>query len=396
MNFTEMKNEILNTNRADIFNKYLEIFCDQLSIPTRNICVGERWIRGRTHCDTFKVSFDDYDTAIEFPFFKKDIGVPPTEQAKSFRFNKKNIAYLYLTSDINICMSEIRLKENEICSISDFKCVKSGVYVDVISMLNIDELRPLAEILLQPIENNKRIYEITQFISDIFKELGYSGILYPSTLIKSNGKNLVCFYPNYFIFVMYSDRIYKGVLDKCGNIIPVSQMDEFKKYPDYRKEMYFLGDTPEKEEAFEYIIDKIFFEDEQEYKARKEKIIYSLINNSSGIEWVLDEFVEHFSKTHLRKEAYQFRGAYYINVGKSEIGIQDYIRSLNICQAERANIANRIIDDIFKSCDVNEKLKTKTLKIEINEVCNKYFLESDKKWDKTMKGIEVLTGKFYI
>lgn len=115
-----MQNEILNVNRSDIFNKYLKLFRDQLSIPTRNICVGEHWLRGRIHCDTFKVSFDDYDTDIEIPYFKKEIGVPPIEMTKSFRFNRENIAYLYLTSDLNTCMAEIRLKENEICSISEF------------------------------------------------------------------------------------------------------------------------------------------------------------------------------------------------------------------------------------------------------------------------------------
>lgn len=88
--------------------------------------------------------------------------------------------------------------------------------------------------------------------------------MYPSTLKRRNGLNLVCFYPDYFEFVMYSDRIYKGVPDESGNIIPLSQIDEFKRYPEYRKEMYSFGDTPEKEEAFEYIEDKICFEDEQQ------------------------------------------------------------------------------------------------------------------------------------
>ena len=40
MNFYEMQNEILSVNRSDIFNKYLKLFRDQLSIPTRNIFVG--------------------------------------------------------------------------------------------------------------------------------------------------------------------------------------------------------------------------------------------------------------------------------------------------------------------------------------------------------------------
>lgn len=388
MNFFEMQNEILSVNRSDIFNKYLKLFRDQLSIPTRNICVGEHWLRGRIHCDTFKVSFDDYDTDIEIPYFKKEIGVPPIEMTKSFRFNRENIAYLYLTSDLNTCMAEIRLKENEICSISEFSCVRNGIYVDVISMFDIIELKPLADILLQPIDDNKRIYEITQFISDIFKKIGYSGILYPSTLKRSNGLNLVCFYPDYFEFVMYSDRIYKGVPDESGNIIPLSQIDEFKRYPEYRKEMYSFGDTPEKEEAFEYIEDKICFEDEQEYISSVRNICD--LNNTSEIECALNSFVEYFFRTHLRKKAYQFRGAYYINAGKIKIGIKDYILSLNACKAQWNTVINRVTHDIFDSNDVDNALKTEELKQKIIEECNLYFQESDKRWNMMMEELKKL------
>ena len=77
------------------------------------------------------------------------------------------------------------------------------------------------------------------------------------------------------------------------------------------KEMYSFGDTPEKEEAFEYIVDKICFEDKKEYISSVRNIC--ALNNASEIECALKSFVEYFSRTHLRKEAYQFRGAYYIN-----------------------------------------------------------------------------------
>lgn len=387
MNFFEMQNEILNVNRSDIFNKYLKLFRDQLSIPTRNICVGEHWLRGRSHHDKFKVSFDDYDTDIKIPYFKKKIGVPPIEIPKSNRFNRGNTAYLYLTSDLNTCVGEIRLKENEICSISEFSCVRNGTYVDVISMFKIPELKPLARILTRTIGDKKRIYEITQFISDIFKEIGYSGILYPSAR-KSNGLNLVCFYPDYFEFVIYSDRIYKGVPDESGNIILLSQREQFKRYPEYRKEMYSFGDTPEKEEAFEYIEDKICFEDEQEYISSVRNICD--LNNTSEIECALNSFVEYFSRGHLRKKAYQFRGAYYINAGKSEIGIKDYILSLNACKAKWNTVIDRVTHDIFNSNDVDNVQKTEGLKQKIIEECNLYFQESDKRWNMMMEELKKL------
>ncbi|RKI42148.1 RES domain-containing protein [bacterium D16-51] len=386
MNFINMQKEILDNNEADVFRKYLEIFRTQINLPQKNVCFGEQWLRGRTHCDTFKVSFDDYDTDIEVPYFKKEIGAPPTERTKSYRFNRTNIAYLYLTSDLNTCMAEIRLKENEICSISNFVCVRESTYVDVISMLNIVELKQLADILLQPVDDNEKIYEVTQFISDIFREMGYAGILYPSTII-NKGINLVCFYPEYFQFIMYSDRIYKGVADCVGNILPVSQIDEFKKYPEYRKEMYSFGDTPEKEEAFEYIENKIIFEDEQEYDDRV-RMILNLKN--AEIDNALNEFVEYFSKTHLRKRAYQFRGTYRINAGNIKAGIRDYILSLNVCNAQRTTLYDSVVHAIFDSKDIDITFKIEALKQKIYEECNLYIQESDKKWDEMMEKLRIL------
>lgn len=386
MDFLKMQQEILSGNFVENFDKYFQSFSTQISVPEINIIRGTCWLRGRKDCDTFKVSFDDYDTDIELPYFKKEIGEPPIKAAKGGRFNRDNVPYLYMTSDIYTSMAEIRLKESEVCSISNFLCVTGGVYVDVFKMLNILELKPLADILILPESYDARIYEITQFISDIFKTMGYAGILYPSTLINS-GMNLLCFYPEHFQFIMYSDKIFKGISDIYGNIVPISQMDEFKRYPEYRKEMYSYGDTPEKEEAFDYIEDKIRFEDEQEYYNKMNKISGA---QSTEIVDMLNDFVEYFSKTHLRKNAYQFRGTYYINNGNTSMGIRDFILSLNSCKAQWDTVIERVIGDVFHSFYINYALKNEKMKQSIIHECNLYFQESDRRWDKMMKNLKEL------
>lgn len=367
INFKQMEQDILTKSYAEIFEEYLHRFKTEINIPTRVVSEKTIGLRGRKNCDTFKVSFDDYDTEIEVPYFKKAIGVPPEESAPGNRYNKDGISYLYLTSDIETSIAEIRLELDEICSIADFICNMDGIYVDVFQMKEDSLLQDLYQILMKPKYCNDRIYEITQFLSDIFKEMGFVGIVYPSTL--TQGRNFVCFYPEMFSFVLYSDRVYKGVV-KDSRIVPVSQLDQFKKFPDYRKEMYSFRDTEEKEEAFEYILDKIYYEDEKNYKYRCNEIFNTLPIDQ---ETLLNQLIKDFEKTHLRKVAYQLRGTYYINIGEYQKGIWDYIVSLNRCKCQWDTLLEDVKKEIIKNVAVSEQYKGMELDEKINKTCNEYF-----------------------
>lgn len=367
IDFKQLEQDILTRNYDEVFEKYLHIFKEEVKIPTTVVSVKTIGLRGRKKCDTFKVSFDDYDTEIEVPYFKKAIGVPPEELAPGNRYNKDGISYLYLTSDIETSIAEIRLELNEVCSIADFMCNQDGIYVDVFQMKEDVLLQDLYQILMKPKTCNDRIYEITQCLSDIFKAMGFVGIVYPSTL--TQGRNLVCFYPEMFNFVLYSDRVYKGVL-RDSRIIPVSQLDQFKRFPNYRKDMYSFGDTEEKEEAFEYIQDKIYHEDEQNYKYRCNEIFnMSPINQ----ETLLNQLIKEFEKTHLRKIAYQLRGTYYINLGEYQKGIWDYIISLNRCESQWDTLIESVKEEVINNVAISNQHKGEELDENINTTCNEYF-----------------------
>ena len=348
---------------------YLEKFKSEVNISTLILSEGDIYYRGRKNLDTFKVAIDDFDTQIEVPFFKRAISEPPIEYAYGSRFNKEGVSYLYLTSSLDTSMSEIRLKENELCSIAEFKCIKKAQYVDITQMNG--ELQELNNMLMKPvIEDSSKIYKVTQFLSDIFKEMGYAGIAYNSTI--GEGQNIVCFYPEYFEFILYSEKAFKGICNENRDVIPLNLIDEFKKYPEYRKEMYSFGDDEEKEEEFEYIIEKIEFEDKIEFENSINKIDMSTIENKENL---LNKLIIDFNKTYLREQAYQVRGAYYINNGKIIKGINDFIKARNFCLAYRDEAAQIIISDIFSSTRVENKAKNSTIKQLIISECNLYFDE---------------------
>ncbi|CEQ29791.1 RES domain [[Clostridium] sordellii] len=375
INFEKLEIDILTNNKADIFDIYLEKFKSEIKLNTVSIAKGTVYYRGRKNLDTFKVAIDDFDTQIEVPFFKRAISEPPIQYAYGSRFNVNGVSYLYLTSDFETSMSEIRLKQNEICSIAEFKCTKTATYIDVTQMNG--DLPQLYNMLMKPvIDDSSKIYKVTQFLSDIFKEMGYAGIVYNSTI--SVGLNVVCFYPEYFQFILYSEKAFKGINDGTGKITPVNLMDEFKRYPEYRKEMYSFGDDEEKEAEFEYIEDKIAFEDKRDFDSSITKIDMATIKDK---EFLLNKLIMDFDKTYLRRESYQIRGAYYINSNKINEGIYNFIKGRKFCLAERDKASQIIIKDIFESRRVEDKFKNIDLKQLIVSECNLYFNNFKKDMD---------------
>lgn len=367
LNFEKMKIDILTNNKDDIFDIYLEKFKSAIKLHTLSIAKETVYYRGRKNLDTFKVAIDDFDTQIEVPFFKRAISEPPIEYAYGSRFNADGVPYLYLTSNFETSMSEIRLKQNEICSIAEFKCTKNATYIDVTQMNG--DLPELYNMLMEPvIDDSSKIYKVTQFLSDIFKEIGYAGIVYNSTI--STGCNVVCFYPEYFQFILYSEKAFKGINDGTGKITPVDLMDEFKRYPEYRKEMYSFNDDEEKEAEFEYIEDKIAFEDKRDFDSSVTKIDMATIKDQ---EFLLNQLIIDFDKTYLRRQAYQIRGSYYINSNKMNEGIYNFIEGRNFCLAYRDNAPEIIIKDIFESIRVEDKFKNIAIKQLIVLECNLYF-----------------------
>lgn len=125
-------------------------------------------------------------------------------------------------------------------------------------------------IILVPItEANKHLYYVTQVFSDVIKELGYRGIVYPSSKrINDENFNIVSFYPKDFEYIEFSEKMYS--VQKISYTIKKEE-ESFRKYKDYETLLnsYSQEENDAKEAHFDYLDRKIEYEKEKLNKAEK-------------------------------------------------------------------------------------------------------------------------------
>lgn len=145
-------------------------------------------------------------------FKTSEIGIPPAKITKSGRANSEGIPRLYLASDDETAIHEIRASMYDYVTLGIFKAIRD---VKVINLQNINKLSPFSDYdadialfavnkqilhdinneMAKPVRNNSNSVEYvpTQFIADYVDSLGeYDGIEYMSTM-NANGYNLAIF-----------------------------------------------------------------------------------------------------------------------------------------------------------------------------------------------------------
>ena len=142
-------------------------------------------------------------------FSANDIGAPPKDKAVEGRANPSWIPYLYLASDPNTAISEIRPQVNNTATVGTFMVNKEiraidlrHPYIDtpfrwgdrLAFVLDIHHfLRMLGHILSQPVDRSKtpKDYLPTQYLCEFIKSQKFDGVQYKSVL--RGGYNLVLF-----------------------------------------------------------------------------------------------------------------------------------------------------------------------------------------------------------
>ena len=140
----------------------------------------------------------------------KEMGKPPNKIVPAGRANPKGISYLYLGSDNDTAIAEIRPSFNELITVAKFICSKDIKLIDLrdmeiespfklgfylkIFLVNLVFLRLLGIELTRPISptDSELEYLPSQYICEFIKLKKYDGILYHSSVSKS-GFNLVLF-----------------------------------------------------------------------------------------------------------------------------------------------------------------------------------------------------------
>jgi len=212
-------NSILRTNRWEDFvsdlktknrfhtnhinTKILEIFC---SYRRKSYKKGEIFYRGRISSETYGVN---------------EMGAPPSDKAAAGRANSFGISCLYLASDMETTIHEIRAGAFDCISIGKFVLQNDIIVVDLKSIdkispfwtdldctqyaINKEVLRKINKEMAKPLRRNDSPLEYipTQYISEFIKSIEhngimeYSGIEYDST-VSQDGYNLAIFTPELF------------------------------------------------------------------------------------------------------------------------------------------------------------------------------------------------------
>lgn len=208
--WNKFKIEIKTKNRYFPKNKLDDTLLTDLlvGLETKPIKISKIWYRSRIQLDGT-------------PFQSNEMGSPPPEKAQQGRANPSGIPYLYLASNTETAISEIRPHTGNIVCVAEVSIDDSLLVVDLrdprttISPFNINDDKNIAnlrgdiEFLVDLGEELKRPvlphaasidYLPSQYLCEFIKQANYDGVLYQSSV--GHGVNLALFTP------------YKGIIGK--------------------------------------------------------------------------------------------------------------------------------------------------------------------------------------
>jgi hypothetical protein len=153
------------------------------------------------------------------PFSGVDIGSPPIDKATEGRLNRPRVSVLYLASDHDTAVAELRPHPGHLVSTSVFR-LKKDISVanlakhDIRSFLSDERLEifrrilSFADVINLPVQPDQNaLYVVTQLFSDSIREAGFSAVSFRSSL--GNGTNLTCFSSNAFELVPDSEKVHE-------------------------------------------------------------------------------------------------------------------------------------------------------------------------------------------
>ncbi len=147
---------------------------------------------------------------------KEKLGAPPRKESQAGRINSKGVPCLYLADEVNTAIAEIKPHLGAHINVAKFELIRNIEVVDTTkNIITIEDYykktvdskvteKDEEELLwwgiglffsipINPYHESTD-YIGTQYLSDIFKSLGFKGIIYGSAM-KKNQKNLALFYP---------------------------------------------------------------------------------------------------------------------------------------------------------------------------------------------------------
>ena len=214
------KYQLLRRNYYELEKEAIEEFSILLQELSYKLPENKTFFRARIGYK-IKVEGDEISTMeFKIPFENEELSSPPVLKTKAGRANRQGVSFLYLASTKKTALGEIRPHPGHYVSIGEFTNENELKLVDLrfIDLANYfqDERKLQRFMFLNELSNElsipilpeeKENYLVTQFISDIIRQIGFDGILYKSSV--TLGFNLVIFNPENFSFKSDSSKLTK-------------------------------------------------------------------------------------------------------------------------------------------------------------------------------------------
>ena len=194
--------------------QFLDAVRDTAPTRTRNLDAGTRLFRAQLGCIVETVVHGDpdegteYEVEEEFPFGAERMK-PIPGRALEGRANPKGIPYLYLATDLNTAIAEIRPWVGATISVGQFSTTRStrliDCTVDVSRKIYLSSTEPpsaerekavwgdIDGAFSRPVTptDDHAAYVPTQVLAELFRNMGYDGIAYRSSV--GPGTNIALF-----------------------------------------------------------------------------------------------------------------------------------------------------------------------------------------------------------
>lgn len=149
-------------------------------------------------------------TTVAQPYAGSDIGALPPPRASSGRTNRSGVSVLYIASEIDTALAEIRPHPSHLISVGGFRARRDlrvarfdlpvGRFASSERRLNLFALIYHIDLLLSApiVPEERHRYAATQLLSDVLTRHGFEGVIYRSSV--GSGINLCSFDPWAFEF----------------------------------------------------------------------------------------------------------------------------------------------------------------------------------------------------
>jgi len=250
LNFAKYLCEINRFILSDYWDNFIKTVVETSHKRAKIIEKGVTLVRARI--GTKWVTFDDGDEQ-PCPISPLDMGPPSKDKAIEGRINPKGIPYLYLSTNKETAIAEVRPWIGADATLGYFKILEDLKVIDTSTdkqkicskyaiYLNSEEMRPITysnaekeeciwgdinAAFSQPISPNDSTlkYLSTQYLSEIIKTNGYDGIAYKSS-VSEKGHNICLFYPDKAKCIgcnMFKINKVKYEFEQSGNPVTLSE-----------------------------------------------------------------------------------------------------------------------------------------------------------------------------